>query len=216
MYFPHPLSADHDGLLAIGGDLSVERLLFAYRYGIFPWYNDPPVMWWWTHSRCVLFPSKVKVSKSMRPYFNQKKYSVSYNQAFESVIKACASLDRPQQMGTWINKDMIDSYISLHQQGYAHSVEVWRDDELVGGLYGIGLGDIFYGESMFTHATNASKFGFITLCRKLEEIGIKLIDCQQETNHLISLGAEQMPKEEFWQYISDNQAIADRPIRLND
>ncbi len=152
----------------------------------------------------------------MRPYFNQKKYSVSYNQAFESVIKACASLDRPQQMGTWINKDMIDSYISLHQQGYAHSVEVWRDDELVGGLYGIGLGDIFYGESMFTHATNASKFGFITLCRKLEEIGIKLIDCQQETNHLISLGAEQMPKEEFWQYISDNQAIADRPIRLND
>ena len=210
------MSADDDGLLAIGGDLTVERLLLAYRYGIFPWYNEPPVMWWWTHPRCILYPAKVKVSKSMRSYFNQEKYSVSYNQAFDSVITACATHDRPKQMGTWINEGIIDAYIALHELGYAHSVEVWRDEELVGGLYGIGLGDIFFGESMFANASNASKFGFISLCRKLDEIGIKLVDCQQETNHLMSMGAELMSKEEFWKYISVNQAIADRPIRLND
>jgi leucyl/phenylalanyl-tRNA--protein transferase len=152
----------------------------------------------------------------MRSYFNQEKYSVSYNQAFESVITACATHDRPKQMGTWINEGIIDAYIALHELGYAHSVEVWRDEELVGGLYGIGLGDIFFGESMFANASNASKFGFISLCRKLDEIGIKLVDCQQETNHLMSMGAELMSKEEFWKYISVNQAIADRPIRLND
>ena len=215
MYFPHPLSADHDGLLAIGGDLTVERLLLSYRYGIFPWYNDPPVMWWWTYPRCILYPSKVKVSKSMRPYFNQEKYTVSYNTAFESVISACATLDRPEQMGTWINKDIIASYVALHELGYAHSVEVWKGEELVGGLYGIGMGNIFYGESMFANATNASKFGFISLCRKLEDIGIELIDCQQETPHLLSMGAEMMSKEAFWDKISANQAIADQKIRLS-
>ena len=215
MYFPHPLCADQDGLLAIGGDLSVERLLFAYRYGIFPWFNEEPIMWWWTHPRCILYPKKVKVAKSMRSYFNQKKYTVTFNKNFDQVIYQCATTQRTDQMGTWINKDMITAYIELHKLGYAHSVEVWQNNALVGGLYGIGMGHVFFGESMFAKAKNASKFGLITLCRRLSTLGTAVIDCQQETDHLKSLGAEMISKDLFWSIIMNNQNIADQPIPIN-
>lgn len=216
MYFPHPLSADQDGLLAIGGDLSPERLLLGYRYGIFPWFNELPVMWWWTHPRCILYTDKVKIAKSMRPYFNQEKFKISYNQNFAEVMRTCASINRADQMGTWINEDMVDAYQQLHQLGYAHSIEVWQENELVGGLYGIGLGKIFYGESMFAKTNNASKFALISLCKRLSTLGIEVIDCQQETAHLKSLGAEMVSKETFWKMIVANQILADQAINLNE
>jgi leucyl/phenylalanyl-tRNA--protein transferase len=204
LYFPHPYTADEDGLLAIGGDLDPERLLLAYRFGIFPWYNKSPILWWFTHPRFVLFPSELKVAKSMRSYFNQEKFRVTYNQRFHEVIGQCKQTPRPDQMGTWINKDIIDSYEKLHEQGYAHSVEVWEHDTLVGGLYGLAIGKIFYGESMFSTVSNASKFGFISLVRVLETKGIQLIDCQQETKHLKSMGARMISKELFWNQLKSN------------
>lgn len=216
LYFPHPFSAEEDGLLAVGGDLSPERLLLAYRSGIFPWYNEDPILWWFTYPRCILYPSKVKVAKSMNSYFNQQKYTTTYNSCFEHVIRNCKSIGRPDQMGTWINEDMIHSYTQLHHIGYAHSVEVWEKDELVGGLYGIAVGKIFYGESMFSFASNASKFGFISLVRLLEQKGFWLIDCQQETSHLLSLGAELIDKEKFWQYLKKNMLEKDEKLVLDN
>ena len=150
----------------------------------------------------------------MRPYFNQNKFRISYNHNFEAVIRTCASINRSDQMGTWINEEMIEAYQELHQLGFAHSVEVWKEQKLVGGLYGIGLGKIFYGESMFAKANNASKFALISLCKCLENQGIEVIDCQQETSHLKSLGAEMATKESFWRIIMDNQVHADQTINL--
>lgn len=204
LYFPHPYTANEEGLLAIGGDLDPERLLLAYRFGIFPWYNESPILWWFTHPRFVLFPAELKVSKSMRPYFNQRKFSVTYNLEFRKVIRLCKQTSRPNQLGTWINKNIINSYEKLHDQGYAHSVEVWDGDDLVGGLYGMAIGRIFYGESMFSSVSNASKFGLICLVRLLEEKGIDLIDCQQETEHLHSMGARLISKELFWNRLKMN------------
>lgn len=215
IYFPHPNSANEDGLLAVGGDLNPDRLLLAYQCGIFPWYNEDPILWWFTHPRCVLFPSKIKVAKSMNSYFNQKKFKVSYNCCFEQVIRNCQSTDRPEQEGTWINNDIIASYTELHKQGYAHSVEVWSDKELVGGLYGIAIGKIFYGESMFSFANNASKFGFISLVRLLQLKKFKLIDCQQETQHLKSMGAELISKDSFWRYLKNNMLEQDEKLVLD-
>lgn len=204
MYFPHPLLADDDGILAIGGDLNPDRLLLAYRFGIFPWYQDEPIMWWFTHPRCILYPEKVKVSKSMRPYFNQNKFEVTYDTSFEEVMYSCADITRKDQDSTWINDEMIDAYCKLHEKGYAHSVEVWQEGKLVGGLYGVSVGKIFCGESMFAKVSNASKYALISLCRLLEVKGYDVIDCQQETGHLMSLGAQLVSKESFYNTIKWN------------
>ena len=204
--FPHPDLANEDGMLAVGGDLSPQRLIKAYQLGVFPWFNPgDPIIWWSPDPRFVLFPNELKVSKSMRPYFNQKKFDFSVDRDFRSVIKACQIQKRKGQAGgTWITEDMIEGYSELHDLGYAHSVEVWKGKKLVGGLYGISLGKIFFGESMFSLESNASKFGFILLVQKLKELGFRLIDCQQKTNHLKSLGGRSIPREDFLEYLDQN------------
>ncbi len=205
--FPHPSYANDDGILAVGGDLSPLRLITAYTYGIFPWYNPgEPILWWSPDPRFVLFPDDLNVSKSMRPYFNQRKFKVTYDRAFIQVISRCKENIRQGQMGgSWITKDMINAYYRLHQLGYAHSVEVWQKEKLVGGLYGIALGKVFFGESMFTTVSNASKFGFISLTRELKKRGYWLIDCQQETQHLGTLGATSISREAFLEILEKNE-----------
>ncbi|MEY3050675.1 MAG: leucyl/phenylalanyl-tRNA--protein transferase [Bacteroidota bacterium] len=204
--FPPVEKADGKGLLAAGGDLSPERLLAAYRQGIFPWYNPgSPILWWSPDPRFVLFPSELKVSRSMRPYLNQGRYQVTMDRAFEAVIVGC----QRSELGpwrTWITEDMRAAYEELHRLGHAHSVEVWEGAELVGGLYGLVQGRCFFGESMFTRASNASKYGFIHLVRMLERLGFWLVDCQQETGHLASLGARAIPRREFKALLERNEA----------
>ena len=165
IWFPDVEECTEEGIVAVGGDLSVERLILAYSRGIFPWYSSDrsPILWWSPDPRFVLFPENLIVSKSMRPYFNQNKFKVTWDQNFEDVIKNCQKIDREDQPGTWITSKMLAAYIQLHKKGYAHSVEVWLENELVGGLYGISLGKVFFGESMFAKVSNASKFGFISL-----------------------------------------------------
>lgn len=204
--FPDPELSLPDGLLAIGGDLSTERLLEAYRQGIFPWFNEEdPILWWSPDPRLVLFPEKLHIQRSMRPYFNQGKYQVSMDTEFESVIRSCATTRRKGQSGTWISEQIIEAYVKLHQLGYAHSVEVWHKGELVGGLYGLALGKVFFGESMFSRLPNASKFGFIALTLQLREQNYELIDCQQTTRHLVSLGAEPISRQRFLKYLHKNR-----------
>jgi len=197
--FPHPELANEDGILAVGGDLSQERLLLAYSIGLFPWFNpDDPILWWSPDPRFVLYPDELKVSKSMRPYFNQKKFHITIDQHFREVIIACQQQRRRGQGGgTWITNDMVEAYCQLHEEGYAHSVEVWQEEELVGGLYGVSLGKIFFGESMFAKVSNASKFGFISLVKILKELDFQLIDCQQKTRHLQSLGGRSITRQTF-------------------
>lgn len=192
-----------DGPACIGGDLSVERLVAAYGQGFFPWYGPgDPLLWWNPDPRFVLFPERLRVAKSMRPYFNQQKYRVTYNQDFAAVIDNCRQTPRRGQRGSWIDDNIRAAFLALHQVGYAHSVEVYDpDDQLVGGLYGVALGRVFFGESMFAHAPNASKFGFISMVRRLRERDFVLIDCQQETRHLASLGAEAIPRAEFTEFL---------------
>ncbi len=207
--FPDPEQVDSDGVIAIGGDMTPEWLLLAYQKGIFPWYNkedDEPILWWSPDPRMVLFPNELKVSKSMRPLFNQKKFRVTYNEHFEKVMRACMETPRFGQGGSsWINEDMIAAYSALHQRGFAHSVEVWQGDELVGGLYGISWGRVFFGESMFSYVSNASKFGFISFVEILRGLGVQLIDCQQETAHLTSLGGRVISRAEFLKMIRANE-----------
>lgn len=209
--FPPAQWASPEGVLAIGGDLSAERLLTAYQNGIFPWFNEgDPILWWSPDPRFVLFPDELKVAKSMRPYFNQEKFTVTYDTSFEVVMRECQartreSLERGSQSGTWITEEMVEAYVNLHNLGYAHSVEVRQDDQLVGGLYGLTLGRIFFGESMFSLVSNASKFGFISLVRRLSSSGYRLIDCQQETPHLESLGARAIPRETFLDFLKKNE-----------
>lgn len=203
-HFPPVDQADPDGLLAVGGDLSVERLLTAYREGIFPWFGEmDPLLWWAPDPRFVLFPGELKVAKSMRPYFNQGKFTVTLDNRFEEVMRSCA--DIRSDSGTWITDEMVDAYTALHSLGYAHSVEVWESGELVGGLYGISIGKLFFGESMFAKVSNASKYGFITLVRLLEQKGFRLIDCQQETAHLGSLGARPIARDVFSGILKENE-----------
>ena len=211
--FPHADLANQDGILAIGGDLSPERLLLAYSKGIFPWFNpDDPIIWWSPDPRFVLFPEELKISKSMRPYFNQDKLQLTCDEHFEAVIIACSKRERKGQAGgTWITNSMIDAYIKLYELGYAHSVEVWKDEILVGGLYGIALGKMFFGESMFATVSNASKFGFISLVKKLIEQDYRLIDCQQETKHLGSLGASSISRSEFLTLLEQNEKVKTVP-----
>lgn len=188
-----------DDIIALGGDLSVERLLLAYRSGIFPWFNeDEPILWWSPDPRCILYPEDLKVAKSMRPYLNQEKYKVTYDTAFEEVIQCCA-LPRKGQDGTWITEDIIAAYNALHRLGIAHSVEVWNEGELAGGLYGVSLGKCFFGESMFCKASNASKLALIKLMRELSRRDFQFIDCQIFNEHLGSLGAIEIPRQRFLQ-----------------
>lgn len=205
--FPPAELANEDGILAVGGDLSTDRLLLAYSMGLFPWFNpEDPILWWSPDPRFILYPQNLKVSKSMRPYFNQKKFTVTFDTQFEKVMIACQQQYRKGQGGgTWITDEMIDSYTELNRMGFAHSVEVWKGEELVGGLYGISLGKIFFGESMFAKVSNASKFGFITLVQKLKELGFWLIDCQQRTKHLESLGGEFIDRKEFIDFMEKNK-----------
>lgn len=203
--FPPPDDAEPDGLIAYGGDLSTKRLLNAYSLGFFPWYGEgQPIMWWHPPERFVLFPDQLHVSKSMRPYFNQNKLDISYNHCFTRVIAQCAEVSRRGQEGTWITEEMMEAYTHLHDLGFAHSVEVWQEGELVGGLYGLVIGKVFFGESMFSKVSNASKFGFISLVRKLQEQDFLMIDCQQETQHLASLGAELITQRVFISFLNQN------------
>ena len=205
--FPPAELANEDGILAVGGDLTPNRLLLAYSMGLFPWFNpEDPILWWSPDPRFILYPQRLKVSKSMRPYFNQKKFTVTFDTQFENVMTACQQQYRKGQGGgTWITDEMIDSYTELNRMGFAHSVEVWQGEKLVGGLYGISLGKIFFGESMFSTVSNASKFGFIFLVQKLENLGFWLIDCQQQTKHLESLGGEFIDRTDFLDYIKRNK-----------
>src|SRR6187431_15996 len=189
IWFPPADTADEEGLLAIGGDLSVERLLLAYRSGIFPWYDGPVPLWWNPDPRFVLFPDELYVSKSMQQILKRKLFNFSVNRQFEEVISACKTTPRNGQDGTWITEEVREAYIKLHQLSHAHSFEAWQNDQLVGGLYGIKLGKIFFGESMFSRASNASKAAFIWAVEQLKKDGILLIDCQVYTAHLESLGA---------------------------
>ena len=202
--FPPVSQATPRGVLAAGGDLHPDRLLRAYREGIFPWYNHPgPIVWHAPDPRFVLFPEELKVHKSMRSYFNQKKYALSCDRYFPQVMAACGQVPRYGQDGTWINDDMLEAYTTLHQRGVAHSIEVWEEDRLVGGLYGLAVGSVFFGESMFHLRPNASKFGFIALVRMLRHHGFSLIDCQQRTQHLASLGGRGIPRSQFMEILEE-------------
>jgi leucyl/phenylalanyl-tRNA---protein transferase len=195
LVFPDPSLAEEDGLLAVGGDLSPERLMLAYENGIFPWYSDEtPVLWYSPHERFVLYPARVKVSKSMRQVLRSARFKVTYDTEFAEVIAACSAVGRPGQDGTWITADMIAAYVRLHALGVAHSVEVWEADALVGGLYGVQVGDVFCGESMFSKVSNASKTALISLCQTGR---YQLIDCQVYTEHLESMGAEMISRDEY-------------------
>lgn len=198
--FPDVTEASPEGVLAIGGDLSVERLLLAYKSGIFPWFDSrEPILWWSPNPRFVLFPEKLKVSKSMKQVLRNCDYTVTVNKAFKDVIMSCSKIKRDGQSDTWITNDMIEAYVKLHELGYAKSIEVWREHKLVAGLYGVDLGNnVFCGESMFTTESNASKVGFITF---IQNTNYKLIDCQVYTNHLESLGAEDISRDLFLGYL---------------
>ena len=202
LIFPDPELAEPDGLLAIEGDLSTERLLLAYQNGIFPWYSDDsPILWYSPHERFVLFPDELKMSKSMRQVLRSGKFIITQNQCFTDVVEACSIVERIGQDGTWITDEMKTAYGQLHKNGHAHSVEVWENGELVGGFYGVQVGSVFCGESMFSKASNASKTALVWLCQS----GLyNLIDCQVHTEHLESMGAQMISREEYMVMLRDN------------
>lgn len=196
--FPPPELADDDGLLAVGGDLSSERLLEAYSNGIFPWYvKSSPILWWSPDPRLVLFPEELKISRSLKQVIKKGIFKITTDTAFDEVINNCAWIYRNGSQETWLTEEMIRAYITLHNIGYAHSVESWHDNELVGGLYGIAIGGVFFGESMFTKTSNASKAAFAKLVQNLEQWGYVIIDCQIVTRHLINMGAKTIPRSQF-------------------
>lgn len=198
LFFPPAEEASYDGLLAIGGDLSTERLLLAYRSGIFPWFQqDEPILWWSPPQRMVVVPQWYKTPKSIRNLINQNKFQITFNQDFEAVIKNCQQIVRPGQDGTWITDDIVAAYIELHRQGKAQSVEVWQNNELVGGLYGVDLGHVFCGESMFSKVSNASKIAFVSLVKYLHEKQYRLLDCQLHNDYLEQLGAFEISRATF-------------------
>ena len=204
LYFPPVERASPDGLLAVGGDLSPERLMLAYRNGIFPWFeDDEPILWWSPPQRMVLYFDELKVSKSMRNILNRGIFKVTFNTAFREVITACRKVKRTGQEGTWITKEMIEAYCRLHEMGIARSFEVWQDDKLVGGLYGVDLGHVFCGESMFSRVPNASKVAFIALARQLQKENYRLMDCQVHNDHLESLGAREISRDDFIKIVTN-------------
>ncbi len=208
LWFP-PVEEAEEGIIAVGGDLSVERLLMAYESGIFPWYGpEDPIIWWSPDPRFVLYPRKLKVSKSMKQLFKKQRFSVSLNKCFEKVLKNCASVSRVNQMSeTWLNNELISSFVQLHERNHAISVEVWEEEELVGGLYGMIIGKVFSGESMFYKRSNASKYGFIALVNYLKNKGLEMIDCQTHSKHLESLGGEMLSRSKFIKVLEKNKAL---------
>lgn len=203
LLFPSPEQASAEGIVAVGGDLQPERVMLAYRKGIFPWFeSDDFLLWWSPDPRMVLFPDRLKVSKSMRTVLRKKQFEVTFNKAFDQVVDACAKVKRFGQNGTWITPGLMEVYSSLHTQGHAHSVEVWEEGSLVGGLYGIDLGTVFCGESMFSKSSNASKVALIYLVKELKKNKYELIDCQVPTQHLASMGAEPISRTEFLTFLS--------------
>jgi leucyl/phenylalanyl-tRNA--protein transferase len=204
LIFPPVELAEPDGLLAIGGDLSIERLLIAYRAGIFPWYEGEYILWWSPDPRFVLFPEELIISRSMRSIIQKKVFTFTVNKAFPEVIASCKSISRRDQDSTWISEEVQAAYTQMHINGYAHSAEAWQDGQLVGGLYGVRLGSVFYGESMFSKSSNASKFAFICYTELLKKEGINLIDCQVYTTHLESMGARMIPRNEFLRILNQN------------
>jgi len=198
LYFPPVSFASPEGILAYGGDLSKERLLLAYQSGIFPWFEeDQPILWWSPDPRMVLFPDELIVSKSMRNILNRNSFKITFNQNFREVISNCRQIKRNGQIGTWITREMVDAYCDLNVSGIAKSVEVWQNEQLVGGLYGIDLGHVFCGESMFSKVSNASKVAFVALVSYLKENNYKLLDCQVYNEHLESLGGREIPRTDF-------------------
>jgi len=196
--FPPPNLAIKEGLLAIGGDLSVERLILAYQSGIFPWYSEgEPILWWSPDPRLVLYPEELRISKSLRRLMKKRLFQITFDKAFASVIQGCAEAKRSYGEGTWITEEMKLAYCEFHRQGYAHSVEAWKNGKLAGGLYGISMGRAFFGESMFTRVSNASKVAFVTLVESLRRLDYVLIDCQVKTDHLIRFGAREVPRKIF-------------------
>ena len=196
--FPPAHLASEEGLLAVGGDLSQQRLLLAYRMGIFPWFsNNDPILWWSPDPRLVLYPSEIKISKTLKKIIKKEVFKVTMDQAFNEVIHQCAQVRLQKNQGTWIIEDIIESYCQLHESGFAHSVEVWRKEELAGGLYGVSLGKCFFGESMFTRISNASNIALVKLVEYLEKLSFDMIDCQVTTGHLIRFGAREIPRTLF-------------------
>ena len=202
--FPAVEHATPEGLLAIGGDLQTERLLEAYRHGIFPWYNEgQPILWWSPDPRTVLFPERLHVSRSLKRSLRPGRFLVTFDRSFDRVVRHCAG-PRPQhpEGGTWITPAMIEAYVALHEQGYAHSVETWQGDQLVGGLYGVAIGSAFFAESMFTKVDDASKVALVSLVRQLRAWSFRIIDCQQSSPHVLRLGAEDIPRREYIEHLS--------------
>lgn len=196
--FPPPHLASKDGLLAVGGDLSQKRLLLAYRMGIFPWFsNNEPILWWSPDPRLVLYPHEIKISKTLKKIIKKEVFKVTMDLAFNEVINQCAQIRLKKNQGTWIIEDIIEAYCRLHESGFAHSVEVWRQGELAGGLYGVSLGKCFFGESMFTRINNASNIALVKLVEYLKKLSFDLIDCQVTTGHLIRFGAREIPRKLF-------------------
>lgn len=198
LYFPPVSEASYEGILAVGGDLSIERLLLAYQNGIFPWFEeDEPILWWSPPQRMVVNPKEYKIAKSLRNILNRKIFEITFNQNFSDVIKNCQTIKRKGQKGTWITDSMYDSYVKLHELGIAKSVEVWQNNELVGGLYGVDLGNVFCGESMFSKVPNASKVAFVSLIEKLKQENYLLLDCQVHNDHLENLGAFEISRDTY-------------------
>lgn len=205
LWFPPEKEYEEHGVVAIGGDLSISRLVLAYQMGIFPWYNpDEPITWWSPEKRMVLRPSEVKVSKSSRNLLNRNIFRVKFDTAFAEVLDQCQQIPRKNQDGTWLNEDLKSALLELHKLGLAHSVECWKGDQLVGGLYGISMGKMFFGESMFSNESNASKIAFISLCRKLESLQFERVDCQIHNDYLESLGAYEIKRSDFLEEVRSN------------
>ncbi len=210
--FPPLWAASEEGLLAVGGDLSRKRLVTAYANGIFPWYDeDAPILWWAPPQRCMLRPKEAHIPRSLRRVINSRCFSITADSAFAPVIRSCARVSRPGQQGTWIVPEMVKAYVDLHEAGYAHSVEAWRDGQLVGGVYGVALGGGFFGESMFFAAPEASKVCFIWLAKLLQTWGFTLIDCQQVTDHLLRFGAYAVPRDAFMEALAEALRVPGQP-----
>jgi leucyl/phenylalanyl-tRNA--protein transferase len=204
LVFPSPHLASHEGLLAVGGDLSIKRLLLAYRLGIFPWYSEgEPILWWSPEPRLVLYPGEVQISRSLNKIINKGAFKVTMDRAFEKVISECARVRLETQEGTWIVDDMVSAYCRLHAAGFAHSVEAWREGRLAGGLYGVSLGKCFFGESMFTRVTNASKVALVALVNHLKALRFALIDCQIATDHLKRFGAREISRAKYLEELNE-------------
>ncbi|WP_419664024.1 Aat: leucyl/phenylalanyl-tRNA--protein transferase [Desulfosarcina variabilis str. Montpellier] len=211
--FPPAHLAIKEGLLAVGGDLTVDRLLTAYRSGVFPWYADgDPILWWSPDPRLVLYPQELRVSKSLKRVINKDLFQITFNNAFETVIRGCAETKRSYGDGTWITDEMKDAYCRLHRHGYAHSVEAWQSGNLVGGLYGVIIGRIFFGESMFSKVSNSSKVAFVRLVQHLKRLQFVLIDCQVKTDHLMRFGAREIPRKVFLEQLK--KAVDAKPNYL--